>query len=136
MYLFMAEPMLHPLEKSVGTYTLSGKDGMVGVAVSDGSSMDKDLEDKDLEEKHLEEKDLEDKDLEEKHQWPLQLPAIAIVDEDKDKLQWKQMDNWSQLYRDLPLLLASIDTTRYSSGVEPLHEVGDHTIIPLLSSTI
>ena len=92
---------------------------MVGVAVSDGSSMDKDLEDKDLEEK----------DLEEKHQWPLQLPAVAIVDEDKDKLQWKQMDNWSQLYRDLPLLLASIDTTRYSSGVEPLHEVGDHTII-------
>ena len=115
--------MLHPLEKSVGTYTLSGKDGMVGVAVSDGSSMDKD-------------KDLEEKDLEEKHQWPLQLPAVAIVDEDKDKLQWKQMDNWSQLYRDLPLLLASIDTTRYSSGVEPLHEVGDHTIIPLQSSTI
>jgi hypothetical protein len=120
MYLFMAEPMLHPFEKgcsgsqSVGTYTLSGKDGMIGVAVSDGSSMDKDKEDK--------------------HQWPLQLPATAIVDE--DKLQWKQMDNWSQLYRDLPLLLASIDTTRYSSGVEPLHEVGDHTIIPLLSSTI
>jgi hypothetical protein len=112
MYLFMAEPILHPFEKGVGTYTLSGKDGMVGVAVSDGSSMDK----------------------EEKHQWPLQLPATAVVDE--DKLQWKQMDNWSQLYRDLPLLLASIDTTRYSSGVEPLHEVGDHTIIPLLSSTI
>jgi hypothetical protein len=112
--------MLHPFEKgcsgsqSVGTYTLSGKDGMIGVAVSDGSSMDKDKEDK--------------------HLWPLQLPATAIVDE--DKLQWKQMDNWSQLYRDLPLLLASIDTTRYSSGVEPLHEVGDHTIIPLLSSTI
>jgi len=106
----MAEPILHSFEKD----TLSGKDGMVGVAVSDGSSMDKDKEDK--------------------HLWPLQLPATAIVDE--DKLQWKQMDNWSQLYRDLPLLLASIDTTRYSSGVEPLHEVGDHTIIPLLSSTI
>lgn len=97
--------MLHPLEKSVGTYTLSGKDGMVGEAVSD-SSMDK------------EEKG--------KHSL-LQLPAIAIGDE--DKLQWKQMDNWSQLYQDLPLLLASIDTTRYSSGVEPLHEVGDHTAV-------
>lgn len=91
---------------------------MVGGAVSD-SSLDKE--------------DKKDKDR------PLQLmSAMAIVDddEDKDKLQWKQMDNWSQLYRDLPLLLASIDTTRYSSGVEPLHEVGDHTIILLLSSTL
>jgi len=57
------------------------------------------------------------------------LAGLASDSEKKDSqsvphegLHWKPM----MLYRDLPLVLGNIDTTRYSFGVQPLHEVTTH----------
>ena len=59
---------------------------------------------------------------------------VKKVTSDVLKLQMSQYKEWEERFNGLPLMLASIDTTYYSSGVEVLHEVIFSSIYILIRS--